>query len=137
MIFNCLNCGVEKNGYHSASNKYCNRTCQAEFTYKKYIEDWKAGLITGSKGKKAVQTSNYIHRYIREKFDNKCVKCGQDDMHNDLPLSLQLEHLDSNSINNKEENLSLLCPNCHTQTEFYGSKNKGHGRGSIRKKNGY
>jgi hypothetical protein len=32
-----------------------------------------------------------------------------------------------------ESNLSLLCPNCHTQTESYGSKNNGRGRGSLKK----
>jgi predicted HNH restriction endonuclease len=29
-------------------------------------------------------------------------------------LILQLHHIDGNRENNKEENLTLLCPNCHT-----------------------
>lgn len=134
MIFNCLHCGKEKKGYPSAANKYCNAQCQADYEYLKYIDDWKAGLVSGTKGTKTIQTSNYIHRYIREKFKNKCTECGQVETHNGKPLTLQLEHVDGNSSHNDEDNLSLLCPNCHTQTEFYGSKNKGNGRGSIGKR---
>lgn len=137
MIFNCLTCNKEKKGFPSGYNKYCTKRCQIEFEYKQYIQDWKNGIVTGTKGIKTQQTSNYIHRYIREKFNNKCAECGQNEIHNGKPLSLQLEHLDSDSSNNLEDNLSLLCPNCHTQTEYYGSKNRGKGRGSIRKQRGY
>lgn len=137
MIFSCLHCGKKKKGFPSSLNKYCTKNCQREFEYNKYIQDWKSGLVDGSKGVKNLQTSNYIQRYIREKFKDTCVECGQNNMHNGKLLSMQLEHIDSDSSNNLENNLSLLCPNCHTQTEFYGSKNKGNGRGSIRKQRGY
>jgi predicted HNH restriction endonuclease len=39
-----------------------------------------------------------------------------------------LEHIDGNAYNNSESNLSLLCPNCHSQTPTYKAKNKGNGR---------
>lgn len=129
--FNCLNCSNETTGHHSAANKYCNLKCQGEFYYKKNIDDWKNGRISGNKGIKSKQVSNFIKRYIEEKFDYKCVECGTGKDWNNKPLSLQIEHLDGNSSNTTEENLSLLCPNCHTQTPFYGSKNKGRGRGSL------
>jgi len=29
------------------------------------------------------------------------------------------------------DNLRLICPNCHSQTEFLGGANKGRGRGSL------
>ena len=31
-------------------------------------------------------------------------------------------------MNNKEENLQLLCPNCHSLTENFGSSNKNSSR---------
>lgn len=108
MFFNCQNCGKEKRGFPSGSNKFCSKKCDFDFRYLEYIERWKNGLETGTKGVKSIQTSNYIQRYIREKFDNKCSACGQGEIHNGKPLTLQLEHIDSDSINNKEENLSLL-----------------------------
>lgn len=51
-----------------------------------------------------------------------CELCGQGNIWNGLPLSLQLNHVDGDNSNHKLDNLEILCPNCHTQTETYGSK---------------
>jgi 5-methylcytosine-specific restriction endonuclease McrA len=42
--------------------------------------------------------------------------------------ALELEHKDGNSDNNIEDNLELLCPNCHSQSPTYKAKNVGNGR---------
>lgn len=39
-------------------------------------------------------------------------------------ISLELHHKDGDKHNHKFENLEILCPNCHSQTDNYGSKNK-------------
>jgi 5-methylcytosine-specific restriction endonuclease McrA len=52
-----------------------------------------------------------------------CTLCGIPPEWNGLPLSLQLDHIDGNYRNNLPENLRMLCPNCHTQTDTYGPKN--------------
>ena len=52
----------------------------------------------------------------------KCTICGNNGVWMDQPLTLQLDHIDGDSTNNELSNLRLLCPNCHTQTETYGSK---------------
>jgi len=130
-LYNCLLCGKENRFGHSKTNKFCGSTCLWKYEHEEFIKRWKAGLEEGVRG--STQTSSRIRKYIVEKFNNTCQSCGQEAIHNGKPLSMQLEHIDGNSRNNKEENLSLLCPNCHTQTEFYGSKNKGRGRGSLLK----
>jgi len=123
--YKCLNCGTEKPVLRSSKNKYCSIKCQHDYQYKTYITEWKAGLQDGCKGK--LQTSNHIHRYILDKQNHKCFVCGIDNWCGNN-ISLELDHIDGNSVNNTEENLRALCPNCHSQTPTYKAKNKGNGR---------
>lgn len=56
--------------------------------------------------------------------ENKCEKCGLSEWLG-KPITCQLHHIDGNSLNNSLENLIILCPNCHSQTEnFCGNANK-------------
>lgn len=41
------------------------------------------------------------------------------------PIPLELSHKDGNKTNNSIQNLELICPNCHAQTESYRGKNIG------------
>ena len=52
----------------------------------------------------------------------KCALCGLSEWLN-KPLVLQLHHIDGDNSNNTLENLQLLCPNCHSQTNNYCGKN--------------
>jgi len=127
----CLYCGEELNNY----NKFCDIECQQKFQYENYIKKWKNGENNGQMGKKVKYISPYIRKYILEKYDFSCSKCGWSGIN---PVSkkytLQIEHIDGNADNNNEENLTLLCPNCHSLTETFGSLNIGNGR-EYRRKN--
>lgn len=54
---------------------------------------------------------------------NKCERCGISEW-NGKPLNCELHHIDGNNANNNLDNLIILCPNCHSQTENFRSKNK-------------
>ena len=54
--------------------------------------------------------------------ENQCEICGISEW-NDQPLNCQLDHIDGNKNNNNLENLRIICPNCHSQTETFGFKN--------------
>ena len=43
------------------------------------------------------------------------------------PIPLELHHIDGNKRNHLLENLLVICPNCHTFTLTYKSKNKNNG----------
>ena len=55
--------------------------------------------------------------------ENKCDGCGIVDWRG-KPITLQCHHIDGDERNNKLENIEFLCPNCHSQTDNYLSKNK-------------
>ena len=121
----CLNCGCEYEKGYSSKGKFCSNKCQADYEYKLYIERWRSGYELG--GKKDI--SHHIRRYLFEKYNCSCQKCGWGEVNpytGNVPL--EVHHIDGNYKNNKEENLQLLCPNCHSLTSTFGSLNKGFGR---------
>ena len=58
---------------------------------------------------------------------NICAMCGMEPFWNGKELSFQVDHKNGNKNDNREDNLRLVCPNCHSQTENFGSKNKKKG----------
>ena len=51
-----------------------------------------------------------------------CNICKNDGNWNNKKLSLQLEHINGVSNDNRLENLCFLCPNCHSQTDTFAGK---------------
>lgn len=57
-------------------------------------------------------------------FEERCAKCGVGIAWMNSPLVLHLEHKNGKHSDNRLENLEILCPNCHSQTPTYGTRNK-------------
>jgi 5-methylcytosine-specific restriction endonuclease McrA len=64
-----------------------------------------------------------VRKRLLHEENHTCSECGIGNIYNGKPLSLELDHIDGNSKNNKRENLRILCPNCHSQTPTHRSKN--------------
>ena len=68
--------------------------------------------------KTASVKKEYINRILGIAHCEQCeITCW-----NEKELVFQLHHKDGNHKNNKLENLILLCPNCHSQTDNYANK---------------
>lgn len=73
--------------------------------------------------KNSVVSQSTVKKRFISLMEYRCSKCNISSWNGER-ISLQLDHMDGDSRNNLLENLRLLCPNCHSQTENFGSKNK-------------
>lgn len=48
-----------------------------------------------------------------------CYICGLSGIWQNKPLKLEVEHISGNALDNREDNLQFICPNCHSQTETF------------------
>jgi hypothetical protein len=53
----------------------------------------------------------------------RCGRCGIREWQG-RSLSLELHHVNGDGRDHRLENLELLCPNCHSQTDTWGGRNK-------------
>lgn len=73
--------------------------------------------------KARMQSSKLLSMLVRQNYKKyECECCGISSWNN-KPITLQLHHKDGNHFNNNLDNLVILCPNCHTQTNNYCGKN--------------
>jgi predicted RNA-binding Zn-ribbon protein involved in translation (DUF1610 family) len=55
----------------------------------------------------------------------ECESCGNDGTWLGMPLTLEVDHIDGDFLNNLPENLQFLCPNCHRLTPNFAGRSKG------------
>jgi Zn finger protein HypA/HybF involved in hydrogenase expression len=70
------------------------------------------------------QSYKLKNRLLQENLkQHKCEHCGITEWCN-KPAPIELDHINGDNTDNRLENLRILCPNCHAQTDTYRGKNK-------------
>lgn len=69
-------------------------------------------------------TSRLYKRLVRLGREERCEKCGLGPEWQREPMRLQVDHANGIRNDHRLENLRILCPNCHSQTKTWGSRNK-------------
>jgi hypothetical protein len=56
-------------------------------------------------------------------LEDRCAVCGLTEWRG-APIPLELHHVNGDGADNRLENLTILCPNCHAQTASWGGRNR-------------
>lgn len=142
----CPYCGNQI-PYEKRASKFCNQSCSASFNNQGVTRHIKRSrvCVCGNPKKLANKYcsefgNNHVYNKVTKLEDAKsdrirkqiiikerpyrCEVCGISEWMG-KPISLELDHIDGNADNNAADNLRLICPNCHAQTETYKGANAG------------
>ena len=71
-------------------------------------------LILRDNGRRQ-KTHLLVRAMIQSGVKHECFKCGQPPEWNGNPLTLDVDHINENWLDDRVSNLQFLCPNCHSQ----------------------
>lgn len=119
----CMNdCG---NALKKNATKFCSLKCQQAFNFEA------RSRLLESGGYFVIQPKRFLRRYLTRRFGERCSRCGWAERHAVTKrVPIEVEHIDGDWRNNRPENLTLLCPNCHALTPTFRGLNRGRGRAS-------
>lgn len=116
-------------GYSQIKRRMCDLNIEmSEFKGKSPILKYNNEIKVDPKkllSENSKHSRNILRRYIIKEnlIPYKCSICGITEWNNKT-LSLELDHINGINNDNRLENLRFLCPNCHSQTCTYGSRNQ-------------
>jgi hypothetical protein len=93
---------------------YCSNACQHRWQTKQKIENGTVDHRT-------------VRAHLLKERGSKCEECGIFEWLG-KPITMEMDHINGDHKDHSLANLKLLCPNCHSQTPTYKSRNRGNGR---------
>ena len=137
----CISDVLRKLGYSTNGNSWGNKIVKERMEklnifFLKKNKNYKQGTSLFPLEQVLTKDCEYNRTKLKERLVNeglkeyKCECCGINEW-NGKPISLQLHHINGINNDNRLSNLQLLCPNCHSQTDNFGTR--GRGTAIIRK----
>jgi hypothetical protein len=137
--------------YEQPYNNFCNHSCSAKYNNLNRIKLpkshclWCGKLLQGTdvkccrngKCKLLYKVKCFLNGDIKTIPDKKSIKAYYIFIRGHIcesckstkwmgnPIPLELHHKDGNKYNQSDENIILLCPNCHSFTDTFCGKNVG------------
>lgn len=120
----CLPCTICGKTVAFAKQRYCSQACHRKGEFERRRSLLESGAYCG-----VYNCNGYIRKYLANIFGERCSRCGWCERHPKTgKVPVEVEHIDGDWRNNRVENLTLLCPNCHSLTPTYRGLNRGKGR---------
>lgn len=142
----CKHCGTAI-PFEKRRNTFCGHSCRASFHNRGTARNQKNSRVCQCGNPKKLQNKYCqecsdkrvyqrpksledvrdvvaIKRFLIEQRGHRCQDCGLTEW-KEKPIPLELHHVNGDTDENTEENLQLLCPNCHAFTDHYKGANKG------------
>jgi len=117
-----------KHAYDSGKRKSATLMYQELPQKTKDKMNWNKGKFTGTNF--SYDGKGNHKKFLIEERGHVCESC-QNSKWLSKPITLELEHIDGDNRNNEKNNLKLLCPNCHSQTDTWKGRNKNSIRNKI------
>jgi hypothetical protein len=125
--------------FYDAGNSY--RQCRGQFGFA--AASWTKAVRRGELTARArriplaelllkPRTRRTVKKYLLEAgiLVNVCELCGLSEWRG-KPLTIQVDHRNGIRDDHRFENLRMLCPNCHSQTDTFGARNLKRLRGMV------
>lgn len=148
----CAKCGQPVPFRQRLKGLYCSRSCAAKVNGSKFVKRKRTAkrcaicdclhAMNGDLCRKhemikrvesGIAGPYAVRRNLLAFRGSRCESCGGVEWQG-KPIPVEMDHIDGDSKNNSLDNLRLICPNCHSQTPTFRSKNKGNGRYARRER---